>query len=341
MQKLYVYNTRPPHTNMDQKQFEYYIRKLCINLPRDFKKDKGSPTHIDVIFEGGLFNGGYLLGVALFLKYLEKKRYIVVDRISGTSIGAIIGLLYLTDALDVAIEIYPEIYRHFKKQTNIDNFDTIMDLVKSRTQELSFKKPFKELLQGRLFITYHDVKNWRQVARSCYKSMDDVIETIKKSSFIPYITYNSHLYKGRYIDGLYPYIFQPSYGTEAKKILYVNVHAFDKICDAFSVKNEKTNIHRIFGGILDFHLFIVKQRKTSMCSYINDWSVYDKCTSWMFFIGWRVIFYIICILYFIYHLIYKILSRVIKKPDARLILDHILQIVCIFQKNILRCVSTI
>jgi len=328
---------------MDQKQFEYYISKLCINLPQDFKKHKnmGKPMHIDVIFEGGLFNGGYILGVALFLKYLEKKAYIVVDRISGTSIGAIIGLLYLTDALDLAIDVYPEIHRHFKKQMTIENFDAIMNLIKSRTTEISFKKLFKQLIQSRLFITYHDVKTWRHVTRSNYKNMDDIIETIKKSSFIPYVTYDSHLYKGRYIDGLYPYIFQPICKNETKKILYVNVHAFDKCCDMFSIKNEKTNSHRIFGGILDFHLFIIKQKKTNMCSYINDWSSYDKCTAGLFLIFWRALFYIICILYFIYHLIYKILGQFIKKTDAKLILDYMLKIICIFQKNILKCVSTI
>ena len=319
---------------MNQRQFEYYISKLCINLPKDFKRHKGKPTHIDVIFEGGLFNGGYLLGVALFLKYLEKKGYIIVDRVSGTSIGSIIGLLYLTDQLDVAIEIYPGIHSQFEKKRVIDNFDAIMDLVKS-----CIKTPFEELSCGRLFITYHDVKTCSQVAQSSYKNIDDIIDAIKKSSFIPYITYNSYLYKGRYLDGLYPYIFQQGY--DFKKILYINVHSLDKCCDSICVKNEKTNIHRIFSGILDFHLFIIKQRKTNMCSYVNDWTIYDKCTSRLFFIVWHAIFYIVYILYFIYHLIYKILGRFIKKTDARLILDHALQIICIFQKNIIKLVSTI
>jgi len=319
---------------MNQRQFEYYIRKLCINLPQDFKKHKGKPIHIDVIFEGGLFNGGYLLGVALFLKYLEKKTYIIVDRVSGTSIGAIIGLLYLTDQLDVAIEIYPAIYRQFKKKRAIENFDTIMDLVKSR-----IKTPFKNFSCERLFITYHDVKTCSQVVQSSYKTMEDIIDTIKKSSFVPYITYNSHLYKGRYLDGLYPYIFKQS--CAFKKILYINVHSLDKCFAAVSVKNEKTNIHRIFNGILDFHLFIIKQRNTTMCSYVNDWTVYEKFTSGLFFIFWRAIFYIACIIYFMYHLIYKILGQFIEKTDAKLILDHFLQIICLFQKNIIRLMSTI
>jgi hypothetical protein len=337
-----MYITQEIYLNsMNQKQFEYYISKLCINLPREFKKIKSKdiPIHIDVIFEGGLFNGGYLLGVALFLKYLEKKSYIIVDRISGTSIGAIIGLLYLSDKLDLAIEIYPEIYDHFKNKTDIRNFDAIMDLIKTHTCEIFFKKSFKELFRRRLFITYHDTKTCRQIVRSCYKNMDDIIESIKKSTFIPFITYNSHLYKGRYIDGLYPYIFVPSYGTEAKKILYVNIHALDKYRDMFSVKNEKTNIHRIFSGILDFHLFLIKQRKTSMCSYVNDWSIYDKCNSGIFLLFCRAIFYIICMLYFIYYLIHKILGRFIKKNDSTQIIDHFLQIICIVQKNILRFVN--
>ena len=322
---------------MNQKQFEFYINKLFSNAPTEFKQYKGNPLHIDIIFEGGLFNGGYLLGVALFLKYLEKKAYIVVDRISGTSIGSIIGLLYLTNNLDLAIDMYKEIYKDFKRNVNIGDFDKILESIKDST-EIYCKKPFKEpsLLQGKLFITYHNVKKGQQITRSCYKNIDDVLESIKKSCFIPHITYNSHLYKEKYIDGLYPHIFPVNNTDPCKRILYVNIHTFDKVTDMFSVKNEKTNAHRILSGILDFNLFLIKQRKTNMCSYVNNWSLYDKAVSYMFCGCGKIIFYIFCVLYFIYHLIYKILGIFITKKDVNVIFYHTVKIFSVFQKNAIR-----
>jgi len=73
-----------------------YITRLVDNLPDDFKERK-TPLRIDLVLDGGLFNGSYLIGALQFLKELERRKYIRVDRISGASIGSIVGLAYLSD----------------------------------------------------------------------------------------------------------------------------------------------------------------------------------------------------------------------------------------------------
>jgi len=74
-----------------------YVEKLIKNLPKECRKMKT----IDLIFDGGAFNGSYLIGAAYFLKRMEEKLYIKIDRISSCSIGSFVSLLYVADRLDV------------------------------------------------------------------------------------------------------------------------------------------------------------------------------------------------------------------------------------------------
>ncbi len=54
------------------------IYKLIENLI-----DFPSNHTLDIVFEGGLFNGSYLIGALYYLKQLEEKKYIKINRISG------------------------------------------------------------------------------------------------------------------------------------------------------------------------------------------------------------------------------------------------------------------
>ena len=50
---------------------------------------------IDLILDGGAFSGSYLLGGLMYLKHISS--HINIQRISGTSIGSLFGLLFLSD----------------------------------------------------------------------------------------------------------------------------------------------------------------------------------------------------------------------------------------------------
>ena len=117
--------------------FQPYIENLLKNIP---KTDK--PIDIDLVLDGGLFNGSYLIGSLYFLKELENKNYIKIKRISGCSVGAAIGLLYLLDSLD---------------------FSHIMNKIATNQLKSNYKIPeiknFKEHYLNYKKMTQEEIKN--------------------------------------------------------------------------------------------------------------------------------------------------------------------------------------
>jgi len=90
-----------------------YIIKLIENLPDDLKNSK-TPLRLDLVLDGGVFNGSYLVGALYFLKEMEKRNYIKIERISGCSIGSVVAFLYYIDSLDSMTELYQKATNDFK-----------------------------------------------------------------------------------------------------------------------------------------------------------------------------------------------------------------------------------
>jgi hypothetical protein len=243
---------------------EEYVKKLIDNVPCHCSKNIET---IDIILDGGIFNGSYQIGGLYFLKEMENQKKIKIDKFSCCSVGALCALLYYINRLDLALELYDLSVVNFKKykqllflHSYID--DTLAPLLPADAHNHATNK---------IYICYYDVKKKRKIVRQSYKSNKDLLECIKRSTFIPYFINGDALLNKRYIDGINPNILkcEPN-----KKILYIDLLGMDKIADAFSIKNEKTNFHRILSGVLDIHLFFIKQTNTQMCSYVNDWSFY-------------------------------------------------------------------
>jgi hypothetical protein len=106
------------------------------------------------------------------------------------------------------------------------------------------------------------------------------------------------LYENKYIDGINPYIFKVESTT---KILYLDLFGFDKIGNLLNVKNEKTNFHRILSGLLDIHLFFIKQSNTQLCSYVNEWSIINNGFYYFKHIIERICIYMIYVIMAIPH----------------------------------------
>jgi len=244
---------------------EKYVEKLIKNLPKESRKMQ----IIDVVFDGGAFNGSYLVGAAYFLKSMEKKSFIKIDRISSCSIGSFISLLYLVDNLDAFAEIYKFILENFKKNHQLNNYPLICKKLKP-----FLPKNICDLMTNKVYITFHDLKKNKKIVKSKYKSVDDIFETIYKSCFLPILMDGNLLYKNRYMDGFNSFIFKKE---PNKKILFLNLMSYDKLGSLFNVKNEKTNYHRILSGLLDIHNFYIKESSTQMCSYLHNWGLSDKC----------------------------------------------------------------
>ena len=244
-----------------------YVIKLIDNLPDDIKNVK-EPILMDVVLDGGVFNGSYLVGAMYFLKEMEKRKFIKIDRLSGCSIGAIVAFLYYMDALDLMPTLYEIVNKDFRQTYTLQ-------LVKELKKHLENRIPsdILERVNNKLFISYNNIKKGTKTVKSNYEGIDDIIQSIIKSSYIPFLIDGNILYENKYIDGINPYIFckEPN-----KKILYLDLYGYDKIGNLLNVKNEKTNFHRVLSGLLDIHSFYIKQTSTQMCSYVNEWSLINK-----------------------------------------------------------------
>ena len=126
-----------------------HIKNLVVNLP----KEENIGT-IDLVLEAGAANGSYQIGCLLYLKELEKQNKVKIDRISGSSIGAISGFYYFTDTLDKFQEDY-FLTKCFKEHLNVH----ILKKYSKKTEKLS-EENIKELNDKLLlYIMTQDRKN--------------------------------------------------------------------------------------------------------------------------------------------------------------------------------------
>lgn len=264
-----------------------FVAKLIDNLPDDIKNSK-EPLVLDLVLDGGAFNGSYLVGALYFLKEMEKRNYVKINRISGCSVGAIAGFLYYIDGLHLMTNLYEVITADFRQSYKLQ-------FVKELHKYLGPHIPndICQQINGKFFITYHNIKTGKKPVRSKYANVADILKTIVKSSYIPFLIDGNVLYEKKYMDGITPFVFN----VEAnKKILYLDLFGADKISNLLNVKNEKSNYHRVLSGLLDIHSFYIKQTNTQMCSYANDWSLISKGGN---YIKWLVEKLIIYFIYFV------------------------------------------
>ena len=210
------------------------IKNLVENYPESNKMQ-----HLDLVLESGAANGSYHIGCLLYIKELERKNKLKIDRISGSSIGAIAGLYYLTDTLDEFIEDYKTLRECFKRHLNLKGLKTILrDKIKNLSND-DFKK-----VNQKLFIVFHDITQRQQILKSEFKNKDDLLHSILKSSHIPYITDETFLYRENdryYFDGGIPHIFCNRESGE-KNILYINIYYLSFIRSPNSNAFNKSNL---------------------------------------------------------------------------------------------------
>ena len=247
---------------------EQYVKYLVENLPTNITQNKNKiQSCYDIILDGGAFNGSYLIGALLLMKEMENNKYITIDKISGSSVGSIVAFLYHLNALHIGYDFYDIFTNKFRNEYILDEFTAFFEIL-----EKYIPKNICETMSNRVYISYYNVKKGKKIIKYKYKNKEDIFETIKRSCFIPFVTNGQFIYKNKYIDGMTPYILPKK---RHKKIIYFDLFNSDKIEYILSIKNEKNNNHRIMNGLLDMHLFFIKNTPTSMCSYVNNWSIYN------------------------------------------------------------------
>ena len=286
-----------------------YVIKLIENLPHDIK-NVNDPIKMDLVLDGGIFNGSYLVGALYFLKEMENRKYIKIERISGCSVGSIVGFLYFIDSLDLMPKLYDLINTEFRQTYNLN-------LIKELKKHLLDRIPddICKIINDRLYITYNNIKKNTKPVKKNYKDVDDIINTIIKSSYIPYLIDGNILHENKFIDGITPFIFK----ERENRILHLDLFGSDKLGNLLNVRNEKTNYHRILSGLLDIHSFFIKKTNTSMCSYINDWTYSNTFYNYIKTLIEKIYIYLIHLLLFVQTklprvfkdtVLYKILSKI-------------------------------
>ncbi len=263
---------------MISDNIDSYLNDMDINNIED----------VDLVMTSGAWNGSYLYGSLLVIKKLEENNKMRIKRISCCSISSVLALLYLIDKLDLYNKLYEKFVTCYKERYHFENIDEILEIIRPYINNDKCK-----LLTKRLYISYFDVKECRQIVVNKYKNVDNIFDIIKKSCYLPYVTNKKIAYKKRYIDGIYPYIFRKSNNS---KRIFINVLISNKFYDTIDIKNEKSPESRIIEGIIDMKRFLIKNRSTMMCSFIDNWGVIDLIKYKIMQMLGYMICYIICVI---------------------------------------------
>ncbi len=236
-----------------------HIHQLLENIK------SGVPKELDIVIDGGAFNGFYTLGALMYLKEMEKKKMCNVVRISGCSVGSILGTLYLTDSLDLLVDRFKQIRKCIKENRNIKVVkEQMIDLM---NEALKDKKI--ELLNQRLFINYYNIDEKKNIVIDTFTDVEYLVDTILKSSYLPLVIDGNITYKDGFIDGINPYIFK----DRVRKIIFLKGITFN-VGKTLSIYNERNAYSRITEGIIYMHYFFL-EKKTTIASYIHKWSNLD------------------------------------------------------------------
>jgi hypothetical protein len=238
-----------------------YIKALVSNIDK-----KNIPRTINLIFDGGAFNGGFAAGVSIYLKCMEEHNIIKVHNISGCSIGSVLAVWYLSGCNPDNIMYLEKLMTSYKKNMNLHAckqiiHDFIDDVFSQDTKKLLLDK-----LNGSLFISYYNIKKHTQQTVSKFKNKEHIIDCILRSSHIPYITDGCASYKKKYMDGISPHIFNNGFPS-----LFIKLLTFQKCTRSIMIKSENNIHYRLLTGVADVNEFFTTGH-SDMCSFVGDWS---------------------------------------------------------------------
>lgn len=225
------------------------------------------PSELNLVFDGGAFNGYYGLGVGMYVKELEAQGLTTVEKVSGVSAGSVLALWYLLDEPKTDLNaLFVEMAAHFNKHRNLRIYKRqVREIVNTNLEsdDLSF-------LDDRLYISYYDTMDCCRKTVSRYKSRKHLVHTIIRSSHIPFVVTDSIAYQGRYIDGVRPELFEGPART-----LFVQVTTYGRLGRMFSTGSEVNILHRLVVGVADANDFFTTG-SSEMCSFTDEWSGLGK-----------------------------------------------------------------
>ncbi len=239
-----------------------YINALVLNI--DSTK---LPKEIDLVFSGGAFNCIFGLGILYYIKALEERKLTKVVRVSGCSAGAILALWYITNPDEDMDMLFTNIVTCFKKNLNFKGYQ---EKVKEIVNKVFDNEDNLNILNGRLFISFYDMKKGKQKTINKYKSKEHLIDCLLSSSHIPRLTDGNLRYKERYMDGITPYIFNDA----KRETLIIELMTSKKLLRSITFKKEVNSYFRLLAGVADASQFF-SDGHSDMCMYYKNWSYTD------------------------------------------------------------------
>ena len=241
-----------------------YVEAVANNIDSE-----SLPNEIDLVFGSGAFNGGSAIGAAIFIKELEKQGKIKIRRISGSSVGALVALAYITDKFEYVENMHSE-GRKMMKETG--SFQGIRDVFLETINIISDNNIEKliEEIRDRLFISYNDASNLSYHVVSTYTTKDDLINTLERSCYMPLITDGDVCVDEKYFDGVVPYLFNDS----EIPVLVVTLAQVSQLAKIASIRGEENPHARVLSGATDASTFFLTGRSV-LCSWRNKWGYRD------------------------------------------------------------------
>lgn len=294
---------------------------FCNKLIDNLNVNENKVITIDLILDSGAFKGSYLLGALYYLKVLQERNIIKINKISGCSIGALLGVLFLLNKLELFEKNYSKLRECFNENCTFENLHQLIDKSVSLLNKDDYKK-----LNNKMYINYYNIKDKKEIIKSIFLSNNDLCEILKYTSFIPYIINGKTNYNGN-IDGNKPFIFKNNNDNDTK-ILYLSLVKIGKLNEFFKTSYDKNSTGRAIKGLMNIHDFFLFNKRTSMCSYVNDWTILDFTQNSGFEVLWIFIIYILSISIFLY-------KKVPPQIKDSLIISQLLSISKKFCKNLL------
>jgi hypothetical protein len=235
-----------------------YVKAVTKNINKNIVPDK-----IDLIISGGAFNGSYGYGIATVIKTLENENKLKVQRISGTSVGALLGASYFSNMLNESENVFSKLRKDIRE---CGKLNSLYEIIKTAVNKRFETDKDIEILNDRLFINYTCMKTFGEVVVSKYNSKDHLVEVLFKSCYIPLLV-DGNFSHDDCVDGIVPYLFKDS----DYPILHINLLHLPIIAKAFLTRNEKNPHYRTLLGVSDVSSFLI-EGKSDMCSWLKDWS---------------------------------------------------------------------
>jgi len=223
------------------------------------------PKKMDLVLDSGAFNGMYMYGTLLYLKELENTKITTIDRISGSSCGAVLGCFYLFNKLQAFEDMYGEVREQFNNTIQLTHIIPIIEREINKIGKHAYK-----LVNNKLYINYIDIQLKKEIIVSKFTSNKDLLDKLHKSTFIPILTNNDLTYKNC-VDSTCPHIF--SERIIGNHILFIDIWKIGNFQTMIRTVNDVTLVGRTFEGIMDIQDFFFKNRPSQMCSYVNNWNI--------------------------------------------------------------------